>query len=212
MDFATAREIEDAFSRAQFTITVAGNASPQLGASYAFVRDAGWPSMNGSGAGGGSPWSPPAKVTPEMSEPMTALYQKAGASDPVLLLAVNRLHSSRTRGSHEERAIDLGSCFELLLMHGSQAGNTEITNKIVHRGAWLLGDTLAERRAIAQVIKKAYNLRSKAVHSGRLPPTNSMAQVEQLEAHFVECERIIGKLIDRLIDGWPSWDDLTLGG
>lgn len=211
MSHPAAEEIEDAFARARMAIIAAGGASPTFAASYTFIRDAGWPYMDETGPGFATRVAPVRTVSPDTSPGMSSIFRRAGAENAVLLLAVNRLHASRGRDSEEERAIDLGSCLEILLMRGAKRDNTEITNKIAHRGAWLLGATGAERRDIARMIRQIYSLRSKAVHHGRLPTFKSGDEFETRHRLFRDCDALIGRLVDRLLDGWPDWDDLTLG-
>jgi Apea-like HEPN len=97
------------------------------------------------------------------------------------------------------------------LMHGSPAENTEITHKISHRAGWLLGASGSERKRIAKSVKRAYSFRSKAVHTGQLPVIRTSEEYEIRQEQFGECEAIIGRLIGRLLDGWPNWEDVTLG-
>lgn len=209
---ATAGRFEELLSKAKLALIAAGGVAPEFGSSYGYASNPGWPYMRESGVGGVvEAGPPPRQISRAQSAAMQAIFDRAEAGSPTLLLAIGRLEASRRRKTVEERAIDLGSCFEILLMHGNSKDNTEIANKISHRGAWLLGATGAERIRISKIIKQCYNLRSTAVHSGKLPAAKAPAAIEKRESDLRDAEAIAERLIGLLIDGWPdSWDDVTL--
>jgi len=152
----------------------------------------------------------PVKIEIGQSASMQATFAKAQGADATLTLALGRLAASRLRQHDEERAIDLGTALEILLMHGAKAENSEITNKISQRGAWLIGTDGADRLAAANTIKQAYGLRSKAVHGGRLPAPKDMDEHRGRQETFRQTEDVISRVVDRLLEGWPDWNRLTL--
>lgn len=211
---ATAGRSEALLTKAKLALIAAGGVAPEFGSSYGYAANPGWPCMPESGVGGVVEAGPPTRqLSRAQSTAMQSIFVRAEAGNPTLLLAIGRLEASRRRKTVEERAIDLGACFEILLMHGNSKDNSEIANKISHRGAWLLGATGAERIRISKIIKQCYNLRSTAVHSGKLPAAKAPAATAKRESELLDSEAIAERLIDRLIDGWPdSWDDITLAG
>ena len=205
-------EIESAFMRSRIALVAAGGAAPNFGASYGYVSSLGWPSMSENGVGAGMLVPPPNPcISSDHTSAMQHVYDIAGSPDETILLAIDHLAAARNRQSDAERAIEIGACFEILLMHGQNSDNAEITNKISHRGAWLIGTDSDDRLRVYKTIKAAYSFRSKAVHAGKLPAIKHMDEQDARQRFFIECETIIGKLIERLLSGWPTrWDDVTL--
>lgn len=213
LDPAVRTSISTAFERAHLALVAVGGVAPKYGVSYGGVPTPGWPGVDNVGAGGSIALPPAPPLIPlSKSSNLKSVYEKAENISPTIQLATKRLYSSYLRNSEEERAIDLGTCFEILLMHETKSANTEISNKLTHRGAWLIGTSGAERLEIAAKIKKIYGLRSKAVHEGKLPELATFEKVEERNRLFQECTAIIERLIIRLLEGWPDWSELTIGG
>ncbi|MGQ3146915.1 MAG: hypothetical protein ACT6T3_18860, partial [Agrobacterium sp.] len=129
-------------------------------------------------------------------------------SPVALSVAIDRLGKARSWQSSADRALDLGMALEIALMHesGNKSGaNTEITNKLSSRAAWLLGRDPAERKEAYNSAKKIYGHRSAAAHSGRL----------KREDEFVKLDGngfVTHTLLEILRRGdFPVWDDLVLG-
>jgi hypothetical protein len=210
-DPAVQEELNRRFDRARLAMIASGGASPAFGASYAFIRNPGWPAQSSPSVGAASTVGPgPVAIGTSHSASMQATFAKAQGADGTLTLALGRLAASRSRTHDEERAIDLGTALEILLMHGTKAENAEITNKISQRGAWLIGANGDDRLAVANVIKQAYGLRSKAVHGGHLPAPKNMNDHLARQEAFRQTEDVISRLVDRLFEGWPDWNRLTL--
>ncbi len=83
----------------------------------------------------------------------------------VLRHAVDRLNLAKRRQNVLDRAIDLGIALEMLLLHGLD-DKTELKFRLSLRGAHFIGGTKEQREANFNLLKKIYNLRSKAVHDG----------------------------------------------
>lgn len=209
---STRLNTEKIFDRAHFALVTVGSVSPRYGPKYEYIRNPGWPGMLSNGVSSSSSLKPPPRsLTPALSKSMQIVCNNLGDRHPTLGLAASLLAKSRDREDPTERAIDLGSCLEMLLMHGTKADNSEITNKISHRGAWLLGHTPVERKEIFKTIRQAYSLRSRAVHEGSLPVVSSMEDYIQRQALFESVDGVCANLIIRLLSGWPDWTALTLG-
>lgn len=83
---------------------------------------------------------------------------------PTLMTAIRRYHRALMPGSFVDRAIDMGIALELLLLHKCE--QNELTFQLRTRGARLLASDPAGREAVFNTLKKAYDLRSTAVHQG----------------------------------------------
>ena len=208
---AVQEELNRWFGQARLAMIASGGASPAFGASYAFVRNPGWPAQSSPSVGAVSIVGPgPVAIQTTQAAAMQATFAKAQDADATLTLALGRLAASRLRQHDEERAIDLGTALEILLMHGAKSENAEITNKISQRGAWLIGGDSSDRLTVARIIKQAYGLRSKAVHGGRLPAPKNMEDHRARQETFRQTEDVISRVVDRLFEGWPDWNRLTL--
>src|SRR3546814_15004749 len=105
-----------------------------------------------------------------------------------------------------DRALELGIAAEIALMHAHSPANTEITQKIGGRAAWLLGRDPAEREAVFVDMKKLYQARSQAVHSGALSSKSTV----DLDA----ADRLVAGAVSAILErgGFPDWNNLTMGG
>ena len=130
-----------------------------------------------------------------------------------LELSMSRFNRSRRSIHPEDRAIDLGTILEVLLMHDSSASDTnnEISFKLGIRGAWLLEASLENRKRLFDQIRKLYSKRSKAVHRGRLKPSaDPVDDWVELEADSLLISRLITRIVTR--GKFPDWTTLVLGG
>ncbi len=123
-----------------------------------------------------------------------------------LARAIDRLGRARLAASSVDRALELGIAAEIALMHDHSPANTEITHKIGTRAAWLLGQDVADRETIFADMKKLYQARSQAVHSGTL---SSRIAVD-LDAADGLVARALLAILER--GAFPDWTRLTLGG
>lgn len=119
--------------------------------------------------------------------------------------AIDRLGRSRVALNDVDRALELGMAIEIALMHG-KGSNTEITQKIGTRAAWLVGKDLADRLNIFEGVKKLYDARSAAVHTGAL---SNRAALD-----LVESDALVSRVLLALAmhARFPDWSRLTLGG
>ena len=131
-----------------------------------------------------------------------------------LRTACSRLRRSRRNHLHsEDRAIDLGIAFEVLLSHGKPF-DQEITYRLSQRGAWLAGRDAADRQRIAGQLKAVYGLRSKAVHTGTVPSSVRISGAQtNIFSALDEGANLCGRLVRAVLSRgeWPDWEALTLG-
>lgn len=123
----------------------------------------------------------------------------------VLGRAINRLGRSRNAASDVDRALELGMSAEIALMYGQGSGNSEVTQKIASRAAWLLGADLKSRTTVFDGMKELYAARSDAVHSGVLKRT---ASVDLAASDGLVCQVLVALAGH---GDFPDWQALVLG-
>lgn len=125
------------------------------------------------------------------------------------------LQRSRQGRLLSDRAIDLGTALEVLLMSGSGGrGNTEISNKLRTRLAWLLGSDLNQRRDLSHLATALYDLRSTAAHGEHVKPRIKLfgAEVPTSTVLDVGAEVCSLAAVNVLtIGSLPQWNDVVLG-
>lgn len=191
-------------------VTLSSSLTPKFGPRFPHIADPGWPDMQTPSYSGHA-------LTLESSNrvgPVDAsLASELAASltsksfKPIVGVAISKLRSSRQKRDPVERAIDLGTIVEIMLMHDASGENTEISYKIGLRGAWLLGSDPNERLRIFELIRKIYTLRSKAVHNGFLKPPSSEVEIKAQNEHDIVADRLASDLISKIVrdGGWPDW-------
>jgi hypothetical protein len=116
------------------------------------------------------------------------------ADRTVLLLTAERLARSRSHPSDVDRAIDLGIVAEMIFLHELN-DHTELRFRTALRAAWLLGSDVEERKEIFHCLRKAYDARSAAVHTGRL---KDKSQIDGLQLAEEYCATAMRRF---LVDG-----------
>jgi hypothetical protein len=106
-----------------------------------------------------------------------------------------------------DKSIDLGIALEALLLHepGYQG---ELTFRLSLRGAWLGGGDPRERAEVQKLLAEVYDLRSRAVHTGKVERTEK--NYAKIESGAALCKRLIRKMIEA--DGRIKWTSLLVGG
>ncbi|MCH7686235.1 MAG: hypothetical protein IH899_06085 [Planctomycetes bacterium] len=88
----------------------------------------------------------------------------------VMRISLERLCQALRGGTLVDKAIDLGIALEVMLLHGiDNTYRGELKYRSSIRGAAFLGGNNQERLETFKHLTTAYDLRSKAVHSGTLP-------------------------------------------
>lgn len=128
------------------------------------------------------------------------------AADRKLRIAVERWkRSKRSDAQLEDRFIDLRIALETLYLKDFD-NNTEMRFRLSLFGAWLLGSSPEERKDISKELREAYDMASRAVHSGEVPDDSKKC----LEKSQDLCRDGILKL---LLEGDKvDWGALILGG
>ncbi|WP_162913123.1 HEPN domain-containing protein [Rhodospirillaceae bacterium SYSU D60014] len=141
-------------------------------------------------------------------------FERFEPSDKTALrVALDRLNQALRERDIVDSAIDVGIALEVILLHGFGANDRgELRFRASIRGAAFLGGDKAERLKTFNVLKDAYDLRSRAVHSGRLEKgKRAMEPKQKLEEANSICASIARKVIER--GSFPDWDsEYVIGG
>lgn len=126
-------------------------------------------------------------------------------------LPMERINKAMRRASLADRCIELGIALESLFL--PQKG-TEIAFQFRLRGSWFLGgDSSKKRKDVYALLKVLYDLRSSAVHSGRVREVTKMKgqnlpTIHVLEEGLVLAIEAVEKFLEQKKE--PIWDDLIL--
>jgi hypothetical protein len=122
-----------------------------------------------------------------------------------LRIALNRMNSAIRHLDVVESAIDLGIAMEALFLadRGPDRGELGFTLRV--RAARLLGTSGASRRDIAKLFRELYDLRSKAVHTGKLH--RPAKDYDKLKGLLSQGSVYVAEAIRRIIkEGEPDWE------
>jgi hypothetical protein len=113
-----------------------------------------------------------------------------------------------------DKAIDLGISLEAMMLHnqGQERERGELRYRTAIRGAAFLGGALEERQKHFKLLREAYDLRSEAVHAGRLAEKGSKRR--DASPILAETGALVFQIAKQIIreGGFPSWEDRVLGG
>lgn len=120
-----------------------------------------------------------------------------------LRIALDRITRSQRPKDLVNRAIDIGIALEALALHelGDGADRGELRYRIAIRMASYLGEKGFDPEQVFRDAKKAYQVRSKAVHEGRIEPNEKVLGVlDRAE------EMAIAMAVGIVKGGFPDWD------
>jgi hypothetical protein len=107
-----------------------------------------------------------------------------------------------------EASINLGVALESLFLSDlNKRDRGEYRFRLSLRAAWFLGDGPSKRREIQRNARKAYDLRSEAVHTGEIEDYGTAREI--LKEGFAIAAQAAEKVLRK---GRPNWDTVTLGG
>jgi hypothetical protein len=134
-----------------------------------------------------------------------------GGERSKIYLASDRFARALWRHEAGEAALELGITLDSLL--GDGAG--ELIFKVGLRAALLIGGDLADRQRRREIVKSAYDLRSRVVHTGKADKTWKFKGQNMPTKSFVELAidvtaEVVRKII--LLGGIPNWNDVELTG
>ena len=104
-----------------------------------------------------------------------------------------------------DKFVDLRIALEAVYLERLEG---EMGFRLATYGAWHLGESAAERREYAGVLRKAYHTSSRAVHSGELSETAEARDLLTRAQNL--CRSGILKRLSEKVE--PKWDEIILGG
>lgn len=140
-----------------------------------------------------------------------AFLNLTGENKNKIYLATDRFARALWRREAGEAALELGIALDSLL--GDGAG--ELVFKVGLRAALLIGGNLPDRRRRREIVKSAYDLRSKVVHTGKADKTWKFKGLKMPTKNFVELAvdvtaEVVRKII--ILGKIPNWNDVELNG
>jgi hypothetical protein len=131
-----------------------------------------------------------------------------------LRVPLGRMNQAIRRTDIPDKAIDLGIALESLLLKNARRDDP-ISLPFRLRGAWLLGHDAETRRQFLLTFRSLYDLRSGAVHSGKLDDKVKVPRGGKVETKtFLDDGiKLCGQAIRKIIadQEFPDWDSLVLG-
>lgn len=132
-----------------------------------------------------------------------------------LRVPIERLALSHLRVRPGDRAIELGTALESLLA-SDRSRDEPISHLVRTRGALLLERSYLGRWQIYATLRDVYNLRSTAVHEGRIPEsiTKGRRRGRRTSDVIFDGQRICGRVIQWFIEHGeePNWSYISLAG
>jgi len=135
---------------------------------------------------------------------------KTEIRERTLRVPIDRLARATTALNATDRAIELGVALEALLLRDDEA--SELSYRLSLRGAHLQGGDAGARRQLRKLLKKVYDLRSKAVHRGWIDPeklSDGVPARQTIQDGANACAALIRLVIDR--GGEVDFESLELG-
>ena len=151
---------------------------------------------------------------PEIKHLYNSLVNLNSSVEGKLKIPIERWIKSKADKELIDKIIDLGIAFESLYL--SEGTREQLTLQFRLRASWHLGKDKEHRKKLMDKFKEIYNLRSQAVHSGKIPKKVRIRKGEELTttSEFIAKAQDLcrGSIMKILEDGeFPDWNDLILG-
>jgi hypothetical protein len=151
---------------------------------------------------------PHTSIDPKIADLFLRYIALEGEVRDVLRIGLDRLALALRENVLTDRAIDLGIALEAMLLHNTGEGDSrgELKYRAAIRGATFLGGSREERFRRFNLLKDAYDLRSAAVHSGRLEANKirKTLPADILSSAAATCAAVARALIER--GAFPHWE------
>lgn len=122
-----------------------------------------------------------------------------------LRVALKRINSGLRRREYVDFAIDLGIAMEAVFLSDKQPqGEFGFTLRL--RAARYLGTNKNERQELSKAFSHLYGLRSKAVHTGELKPSEEKISTETALSRG--CEFVATAIRRVITEGKPNWSEV----
>ena len=127
----------------------------------------------------------------------------------MLDLGIARWRRSKRAITKEEQLVELRIAMESVLLADDKGAVGEKSHRLAIRGAWLLGETLEQRKEYFRSLREAYGFASNVLHAGSLRRRDE----EKRSKALVEAQGICRAAILRIAEAkaMPDWTDVILG-
>jgi hypothetical protein len=127
----------------------------------------------------------------------------------ILRLASQRLRTAMRRMSRVDSAIDLGISMETLFLGDLPDDRGELTFRLRLRASRYMEEEYEKREEVFRLVSDLYTLRSKAVHTGRIPQKVRHKNSSDI---LEEGYGLVATAIRRFVEeGMPDWSEVQLG-
>ena len=164
-----------------------------------------------------SPFAPRVTLTESGLRDLQDLYRMIACLDPAtrehLQVPIERWMRSMEQWETVDRMIDLSIALESLYLGGDD-DRSQRGPRLARRAAWHLADDRSGHERLSDIFKAIYDLRSQAVHEGRLDRTVTVGGQTTSRYDFIgEAQELCRQAICAVIRAGelPDWDSLVLG-
>ena len=127
----------------------------------------------------------------------------------LLDLGIARWLRSKRATTAEDRLVELRIALESVLLPDDKGAVGEKRHRLAMRGAWLLGETLEQRKSYFRSLRDAYDFASSVVHAGRLKKRGEEARDKAITEAQDICRAAMLRIArDKTV---PDWTDIVLG-
>ena len=124
-------------------------------------------------------------------------------------LGIARWRRSKRPTTKEEQLVELRIAMESVLLADDNGAVGEKGHRLAIRGAWLLGETLEQRKEYFRSLREAYGFASTVLHAGSLKKKKEEARAKALDEAQDICRAAILRIAkDKVM---PNWTDIILG-
>ena len=127
----------------------------------------------------------------------------------MLDLGIARWRRSKQAPTQEDRLVELRIAMESILLAADNGVAGEKTHRLAIRGAWLLGETLEQRKRYFRILRDAYAFASSVIHAGRLKKQDRKTRDRVLDDAQDVCRAAILRIAEA--KAMPNWTDMILG-
>ena len=154
--------------------------------------------------------SPPSLVSEQQLERCLELH---GLLDGFtkLDLGIARWRRSKRATAKEEQLVELRIAMESVLLADDNGTVGEKSHRLAIRGAWLLGDTLEERKKYFRRLRQAYGFASNVLHAGSLKKQKEEARAKAFAEAQDICRAAILRIAIAKDKAMPNWTEIILG-
>lgn len=124
-------------------------------------------------------------------------------------LAIARWRRSKRAATREDQLVELRIAMESVLLSDDKGAVGEKRHRLAIRGAWLLGETLDQRKAYFRSLRDAYDFASNVLHSASLKKQDEEKRASALNEAQDICRAAILRIAED--QAMPDWTDVILG-